>query len=217
MEIDIYNAWFHFCLAFGGMLLATFIMSRLGNRFYTMDPLKRKVSMMALEFPGKETEVANILKGIFLLNDEDRKASLNAFRWQIILDFLLFMPCTYGGIYIMCSTLAPTLEPAGKCIFMIFAYAQILCFVLDSIENVYLWSNLKPNAKEAGTFTFRLMQLLELLKWSLALISGIGGLSVLCFYWLSGNYQEGSLIYVIIFFLEIIVFLLLGKIKPKTT
>lgn len=216
MGIDIYNAWFHFCLAFGGMLLATFIMGRLSNSFYTMDPLKKKVSMLGLEFPAKETEVSNILKGIFLLKEEDKRASLRSFRWQIILDFLLFMPCAYGGIYIMCSTIAPTLESsAGEHIFMFFAYAQTACFVLDSIENIYLWSNLRPDAKEATTFTFRLMQILEVLKWGLALISAIGGFSVLCFYWLSGKYEGGSLVYVLIFFVEIVLFLLLSRIKTK--
>ncbi|KAA5533484.1 hypothetical protein F0919_13160 [Taibaiella lutea] len=216
MEIDITNAWFHFCIAFGGMLTGTFIMGRLGNRFYTMDPLKRKVSMLALEFPAKETEVANILKGVFLLDEEEKKASINSFRWQIILDFLLFMPCAYGSIFILCSTIAPTLKSTGENIFMILAYAQILCFALDAIENIYLWSNLKPNAKNASKFTFRLMQILEALKWGFALIGAIGGLSVICFYWLSGNYNSGSLIYILIFFLEIVVFLLLSKIKTKS-
>lgn len=216
MEIDIYNAWFHFCIAFGGMLLASFIMGRLSNRFYTMDPLKKKVSMLALEFPAKETEVSNILKGIFLLDEEDRKASISSFRWQIILDFLLFMPCAYGSIFILCNTIAPTLRPTGQNVFMILAYAQILCFVLDGIENIYLWSNLKPNAKEASKLTFKLMQLLEVLKWGLALIGCVGGLSVICFYWLSGNYNSGSLVYILIFFLEIVVFLMLSKIKTKS-
>lgn len=216
MEIDIYNTWFLFCLAFGGMLLATFIMGRLGNSFYTMDPLKKKVSMLSLEFPAKETEVSNTLKGIFLLDEEEKKASLNSFRWQIILDFLLFMPCAYGSIFILCTTIASTLKTTGEDIFMTLAYAQVLCFVLDAIENIYLWSNLKPDAKAASKLTFRLMQLLETFKWGLALIGGVGGLSVIFFYWLSGNYNSGSLIYILIFFIEIVVFLLLSKIKTKS-
>lgn len=216
MGIDVNNAWFLFCLAFGGMLLATFIMGRLSNRFYTMDPLKKRVSMLSLEFPAKETEVSNTLKGIFLLEEVDKRASLSSFRWQIILDFLLFMPCAYGSIFILCSTVATTLRPTGADIFMILAYAQILCFVLDAIENIYLWSNLKPDAKAASKATFKLMQLLEVFKWGLALIGGVGGLSVIFFYWLSGNYNSGSLIYILMFFLEIVAFLLLSKIKTKS-
>lgn len=216
MGIDIYSAWFHFCIAFGGMLLATWIMGRLNNRFYTMDPLKRKVSMLSLEFPSKETEVANILRGIFLLDEDDKKASIHSFKWQIILDFLLFMPCAYGSIFILCSTIAPTLQPTGKIIFMLLAYAQILCFLLDCIENFYLWSNLKPTAKPSSTLTFKLMQVLEIFKWGFALIGAVSGISVIFFYWLSGIYSKGSLIYIALFLLEIIVFSALSRIKIKT-
>ena len=216
MGIDIYSAWFLFCIAFGGMLLATWIMGRLGNRFYTMDPLKRQVSMLALEFPSKETEVANILRGIFLLDDDDKKASIRSFKWQLILDFLLFMPCAYGSIFILCMTIAPTLNSAGETIFMILAYIQILCFLLDCIENIYFWSNLKPKAKPASTLTFKLMQLLEIFKWGPALIGAVSGISVICFYWLSGHYSKNSITYITIILLELIVFSALGKIKTKT-
>src|SRR5690349_21304364 len=106
MYIDIHNPWLLFCIGFGLMLLSTYLMGVQARKFFTMDPVKRNVSMLALEFPSKNTEVANIMRGIYLLPGDARKASLRALKTQLLLDYFMFMPGTYGGIMVMCLGVA---------------------------------------------------------------------------------------------------------------
>ena len=212
MSFDIHNLWFLFCIGFGMMLLASYIMGRQGRSFITMDPIRRNVSMLSLEFPSKPMDLSNVMKGIYRLPDDEQKASIRSLRGQIIVDFLLFMPGTYGAIFILLMKMAMKMGPFGFYLFTVLAWAQILCFVLDAIENFYFLSQIKPDVKPSQT-AFRMMQVLELMKWGFALLGAVCGFSAAAFFWLSGQYSADTLIYPAIFGGLIVVFLLVGGKK----
>jgi hypothetical protein len=220
MYITIPEPWLLFCICFAAMLLATFLMGRQSHHFRTIDPVMQKFSMMDLEFPSNPGERTNITSGIYKLNPEDSRATLRALRHQLITDFLLFMPGTYGGIFILCMQLAGKSGKVGYLFFMTLAIGQILCFVLDTIENIYLWRITKPDVKKESAATFFWMRNLEYVKWVFALVGGIGGLSAMAWIWLTGNYERSSLLYVFIFLGEIALFIIasmIGKKKPGVT
>lgn len=133
------NPWALFCLAFGLMLVATWLMGRQGQRMVTMDPVRRQVSIMALEFPSDRQEIANIMRGFFRLPADERSASVRSLKSQLLTDFLLFMPGAYGGIAIMCLQVAGKMSEPGYYLFTGLAGAQALCFLLDTVENIYFW------------------------------------------------------------------------------
>ena len=187
-------------------------MGRQGRNFITMDPIRRNVSMLSLEFPSKPTELSNVMKGIFRLPEDEQQASIRSLRGQIVVDFLLFMPGTYGGIFILLMKMAMKMGPFGFYLFTVLAWAQILCFLLDAIENFYFLSQIKPDAKQSQT-AFRMMQVLEIMKWGFALLGAVCGFSAAAFFWLSGQYSVETLIYPAIFGGLIVVFLLVGGKK----
>lgn len=222
----IANPWLYFNIAFAVMLLATALMNKQGEYLFTKDPLRRKFSMMELEFPAKKDDLAYLIRGIYLLPDEARK-TIKALRAQLLIDYLLFIPATYGGIFLLCIRLSEKMiTTVGYYYFLALACGQCLCFVLDYIENTWFWIIIsKPNLAIPKTNTsFRMLQVLEILKWGFALAGAISGFSVLFYFWLTGLYNEHSLAYMGCFVAEIILFMMLQKAitkkdetKPATT
>ena len=106
------NNWMLFSICFGLLLLVSFIMSLLGERFYTFDVIRKKFNMIELEVPASPKEMANLIKGIFLLPPEESARSLKAVRAQLGWDFL-FMPCAYGSIFLVCWRIAQKMHHVG--------------------------------------------------------------------------------------------------------
>lgn len=215
MSILSLNPWALFCLAFGLMLLATWLMGRQGQRMITMDPVRRQVSITALEFPSDRQEIANIMQGFFRLPAAEQQSSIWSLKSQLITDFLLFMPGAYGGIAIMCLQVAGKMSEPGYYLFTALAGAQALCFLLDTIENIYFWNKIRPDAQPASKTGYRLLQVLEGFKWGLALLGAVCGFSAISYFWLSGQYHQESLLFVGIFFAEILIFLWAARKKPQ--
>jgi hypothetical protein len=125
------------------------------------------------------------------------------------------MPATYGGIFILCTRLAAKSGIVGYYFFMMLALAQVLCFILDTIENIHIWRIIRKDGKKETEATYKWMRNLEYVKWSFALLGGIGGLSAVAWAWLPGNYDAASLPYIWIFFGEIVLFLIAGFMSKK--
>src|SRR5688572_14736171 len=105
MVIDIPDSWFWFVIAFGIMLLSSILMGIQGRYFFTKDVVVRKFSMMDLEFAATPQELTNILNGIYLLPTDTRSSPgtgkvIRALKGQLLIDTFLFMPATYGSIFI---------------------------------------------------------------------------------------------------------------------
>ena len=217
MMVLIDNPWFYFCIAFAVMLLATWLMGMQGAYLFTKDPLRRKFSMMEMEFPDNKSDLSYLVRGIYQLPDEAAK-TIKALRIQLLVDYLLFIPATYGGIFILCMATASKLtSTVGIYFFTIVAWGQCLCFALDYIENTYFWIIIgnRDLPVPAGDGTFKLMEVLEALKWGFSLVGGIGGFSAIVYFWLSGEYVASSLQFIVVFFAEIGAFVLLQALSRK--
>jgi len=196
--IPIPNAGLYFCIAFAITLVATWLINRQSKFFFTKDPLRRKFSILEMEFPAKSFELENLINGIYLLPDEAQK-TVKAVKNQLLLDYFLFIPATYGGIYILCMHVAANLQTTvGSYWFVGLAWAQLISFLLDYIENTYFWIMIgrqnipipkpDPEKPEVISASFKMMQILEAFKWGLALIGIVCCTSVMAYFWLSGNF-----------------------------
>ena len=131
------NPWPLFCFAFGLMLLAAYLMKKLEKEFYTQYPVKRKFTMLEMEFPNKYSDIKYLISGIYKLPQNEKATTLKAVKWQLLIDSFLYVPAVYGGIFILCMTVGNKLQLYyGKDFFYFLAYAQFLCLILDYIENI---------------------------------------------------------------------------------
>ncbi len=215
-KLIIYDAWMLFVIALGVMLLATLIMSALGKHFYTQDVLLRKFTILDLEFAATGQEIKNIIDGIFALPMLQSAKVIKSLRWHIFIDFFLFMPAAYGSIFILCMKVSEKMGTFGQFFFPLLAWLQILAFVLDGIENIYLLSKLRHDVSMPSKAAHKRFQILELTKWSLALFATICSLSALAFFWVSGMYNTNSLSYLIVIAAEIALFFIINSLLPKT-
>lgn len=211
----IINYWELFCTAFGLMLLFSFYMGLLSLDFYTMDVVKKKFSIMDLEVPAKPIELANLIRGLYKLPRPDAIKAIRALRWHFCFDFL-FMPCAYGSVFLLCMLVSSRMELTfGGNIFTVLAWLQVIPWVCDIIENIYLLRKIKPHPRVSTKAVHKAYLIMEGVKWGIALIASICAISAVCYFWLSQNYGAHSLNYMLIAVIEIMVFLILGKLFLK--
>jgi hypothetical protein len=211
MQVHIVDGWIYFCIALAIMMLTSIIMERQSRSFYTRDGALRKFSIMDLQLPASAQELANLIKGIYLLPQEMKEKSLRTLKGQLIIDFL-FMPATYGAIFLLCMKVSWKMTGnIGQQIFAILAWAQIIAFIFDIIENIYLLGKIKPDVRASSKSIHSGYQKIVTLKWALALSATICSLSGIVYFWLVGRYSINSLQYLLIILGEIIVFFLIAK------
>ena len=197
MMMTIPNTGLCFCIAFAIMLVATWLMGRQSRFFFTKDPVKRKFTMFEMEFPAKSFELERLINGIYELPESPK--TIKALKYHLLLDYFLFIPATYGGIYVLCMHIAANLETAvGRGWFVGLAWAQVISLALDCAENTYFWvmagkRNLPVPAPdvtkpEPVSPTFKAMQWLEAVKWGLPLTGVVCCISVLAYFWLAGKF-----------------------------
>src|SRR4051812_24811511 len=132
--IHITDGWLWFCIAFAILLCISLVMAIQSRQFYTQDVVAKKFSIMDLELPASPNEVAILIKGIYRLPEDQSGKTLRALRGQLYLDFL-FMPAAYGSIFIACMMISWKMTHFGHWIFTGLAWAQIIPWILDIIEN----------------------------------------------------------------------------------
>ena len=166
---------------------------------------------MDLELPASAEELANLIKGIFKLPAEMKVKSLRSLRGQLIIDFL-FMPAVYGAIFLLCMKISWKMTGVwGEQIFAGLAWLQIVAFIFDIIENIYLLGKIKEDVIPSSKSVHRSYQTIVVVKWAIALTATICSLSGVIYFWLVGRYSTGSLHYVLIIIGELIVFFLIAK------
>ena len=210
----IETSWPLLCIVFGAMLILTLIMGMLSRYFYTHDVVEKKFSIMDLEIPATPLEMVNLIKGLYKLEPEKSRSAIRSLRAHLLLDFI-FMPCAYGSIFILCMLVAAKMKSFGVDIFIVLAWLQIVPFVCDIIENIYIFQKIKPAPQLSTPKTHLLYLFMESLKWVIALLAAISAIAAICYYWLSHYYSPSTLNYGLIIIGEVIAFLIIGKVLLK--
>ncbi|HEY5406426.1 MAG TPA: hypothetical protein VIJ92_05035 [Ginsengibacter sp.] len=215
MSLYIEFTWIHFCIAFGVMLFFYLIMSFQSNNFFTKHMVVRKFSILDLEFPPSATEMINFIKDIFSLPPAQAKRTLNALRNQLLLDFL-FMPAFYGSIFILSMKVSMKMVYFGHKFFAILAWIQLIAWLCDIIENIYLLNKIHPDPTASTGVAFKSYEALEAIKWGIPLLTCVCSVAAICYFWLVGLYDYGSLVYLIIVAIEIIIYFAVKKSTAKS-
>lgn len=197
------------------MLLFSFIMSIQATHFYTKDGVVKKFSILELEMPATPKELSNLIKGLYAEENPHKKKAARALKTQLYIDFL-FMPCAYGTIFILCMLVSAKMQYSGGAkIFSILAWAQIIPWISDVIENIYLLQKIKPHPVESSRSVHTAYLRMEIVKWGITLGATICSVAAICYFWLAGNYEVSSLNYLLILSGELILFVMLGKFFLK--
>lgn len=205
----------HFSVAFGAMLLFTFIMGLQAKNFYTQHVVLRKFSSLDLQFPASGLELVNYITGIFKLPASLAAKVLKNLRGQLIIDFF-FMVSAYGSIFILCMKVSMKMTSFGHNLFAIFAWMQIIPFLFDIIENVYLLRKIKPNPEVSGELVHKTMEILAFSKWIIALTAVVCCIASMCYFWLVGRFSYNSLEYLLLIISELAIFMILKKATSYT-
>ncbi len=202
------------CIAFGLLLVTIFIMHLQSRQFFTLDVVLRKFSIMELEFPASAHELVDVIKGIYALPDFQLQKTIRALKGQLIIDFF-FMPAAYASIFLICMQVSSKMSSIGHWIFAVLAWLQIIPWICDIVENVYLLKKIKPEPAISKKAIHKAYLWLEATKWGIPLLATVCGLSALFYYWVTGNYSFSSLQYLLIIAGEFVLFVVIVKLISK--
>ena len=205
----------HFCIAFGIALLINFIMTFQTRSLYLMHVVIRKFSIIDFEFPASASELTSLVKDIFRLPPQLAKKSLTAFKSQLYIDFL-FMPAAYGAVFILCMKVSSKMIYFGHNFFILLAWLQLVSWLLDIIEKIYLLNKITPNPTVSAPGVQVAYTILEVVKWAIPLVAIVCSIAALFYFWLGGRYYSNSLYYIIILLIELTVFFALKKLTSRT-
>jgi hypothetical protein len=209
------NDWLFFSISFGLLLFIIFFMIRQGQNFYTKDIVPRKFSILELELPASAAELVNLIKGLYLLPPGESKKSIHALKAQLKLDFIL-MPFWYGCIFLLCWRVGQKMQyNFGHVVFTVLAMMQVLAWICDIIENVYLLSKINPDVQESSAQIHTWHLYMEAAKWGISLTATVCAISAISYFWLTGAYSQYSSMYLLIVIAEMIVFILFFTFLSK--
>ncbi|MEP7145200.1 MAG: hypothetical protein ABI707_20105 [Ferruginibacter sp.] len=215
MQVTYFDNWLLFTIIFGLFLTLTFIMMRQSRNFYTKDVVVRKFTMMELEVPATARELVNLIKGLYLLPPAQSKKSINALRAQLKLDFL-FMPLAYGSIFLLNWKVAFKMQlQIGHYVFLAFAFLQLVAWICDIIENIYLLGKIEPEPKMTSDKNHKNYLRMEAVKWGISLTATVCAVSAVFYFWLTGNFSSGSFYYLLIMLGELVIFFMAVKVFSK--
>lgn len=214
MSFFITGGWALFCIMFGVTLVTSFIMNRQSRNFYTQDVVLRKFNIMDLQLPASALEIVNLVKGIYALPGEQSQKTLKSLKGQLYIDFI-FMPAAYGTIFLICMQVSSKMTAAGHWIFAGLAWLQIVSWLCDIIENIYLLKKIRKDVTPSTPGIQKAYLRLEILKWGVALTGAVCSLFALFYFWLIGYYSKDSLKYLLIVIGEIALFFIAGKMTKK--
>ncbi len=208
MLFTYFDNWLVFAIVFGLLLIVSFVMMKQSLNFYTKDVVVRKFSIMELEVPATAKELVNCIKGIYLLPPAQAAKSISALKAQLRIDFL-FMPLAYGSVFLLCWKVAHKMQfQFGHYVFLALAFLQLVPWVCDIIENLYLLKKISPEPKETDAKTHKNYLRMEAAKWGIALTAVVCALSAVCYFWLTGNFSSHSFWFLLIGLGELIIFAL---------
>ncbi|PUZ26059.1 hypothetical protein DCC81_17615 [Chitinophaga parva] len=192
MEYMHAHPWMLFFITWSIMLVSMLIMNHQARNFYTLDVVLRQFSIFQLEFPASNKELPNLIQGIYALPEPMRTRSLRALKGQLYTDFL-YMPGVYLSIHILCHEVSRTQHGWGFALFTFLSMGQFISWLCDIIENFYLLRKIRRRGPAISRLEHKAYQLMELVKWGLALAGAGLGASMLVYAWLLGTVRAESL------------------------
>lgn len=210
MELIEQNWWMLFLACLFIFLSTGIWMQRIANGFIIL-PANLKFSMFELELPASESS----LRKLILQMDDKVKGSV---RRQLLVDYIFMLGC-YVGIALLCYKTSMKMVAVGKYIFLGLAALQVISWICDIVENIYLFDQLKNTStelSEKSSSGYRFFQFLVKTKFILAFVGAICSLFGLLYFWIIGDYSEKSLPWLAAMFLLILLSGFVGKaLKPK--
>jgi hypothetical protein len=204
----------YLCVCFGILLFLKLITSILDNNFYTLHVFVRKFSLIDLESPATPLELATYINGIYALPEELGERSLKSLKFSLYFEFIVML-FLYGTIFLLCMQLSMKFHITGRIFFQMLGWLQILEWILDIVEHVYLLKKIHPKTIPSSRNVHSMMQISTVCKYVIYLGTVVICLSIMVYFWLTGNYAYISLHYFTIIALEIIAFIILKKITAK--
>jgi hypothetical protein len=183
-----------FFAAFLVMLITAAIMSALERRFRTHRVINRSFDIMDLEFPVDADELCLVINGIYRIPEQDIAKSVRALKTQLIVDFL-FMPAAYGTIFLMCRVVSFYVPDGWHEFFLALGYVQLLAWICDIFENIYLLGHIHPYEKGEKIRFYRLYQFFVYIKWLTALIGAVCAVAAFAFLFFYGSFPSRWFIY----------------------
>lgn len=120
---------------------------------------------MKLEWPADRFAMITLIIKIGQLPEWHRARVLKALRGQLFVDFL-YMPATYGGIFLLCRAAAYNYYE-WEDLLTDLGWLQALCWLCDIIENFYILHKIKQ-PKVSSEWVFMGYRLVEIIKWGVA-------------------------------------------------
>lgn len=203
-----------------------YIMHKQSTKFYYLrGSVVLHFSIFDLEFPGENETIKNILKGIDALSikpgcdncKEKSKKSKTALKNNLLSDFI-FMAGVYPFITVLCIATAYKMSHYGRYIFLGFAVLQLIAWLFDILENLYLLRKMKN--PEALSQLHRFYKNMVIAKWVFSVTGFICSIFGLLYFWLRGDYGPAFEYFVLTaYFIFLLVFVIqigLGFTKNKS-
>jgi len=202
------NWWIIFLICFTVFSGTSLWMSYVAKSFHIDRGSQKAFSIFDLQLPVSEKRFHYLIS---IIPPHSKKA----LRLQLWIDFL-FMAGTYPAIALLCYKTAMKMEFVGRYLFLFLAIIQVLPFIFDVIENIYVLTNLQEKKFNEDQFQknstgFNIYQLLVKSKFAIALTGTLCSVFGLLYFWLTGNFEKVSLNYLGIVAIEILLFLFLAK------
>lgn len=204
------------------MLMASIIMRWQSQYFYTNNQVVIKFNILDLQFAASAKKLVTIINGMYELPLPDKNSNVpesrkvvNALMGHLWVGFFLFMPAAYGSIFLMCMKVAYKMYFSDRTglfyisfFFYFLAWLQVVAFLLNAVENIYLLRKIKPKPTASSRKVHHAFRNLEAYKWGIALTGAACAVSAALYFWLSGQYAEKSVSYLWVLIIEIIFFII---------
>ena len=194
MQFILEYLWLFLLISFMVTAATTYLMGKQARQFYYLrDTVVLHFSIFDLEFPGSQETIKNILQGIDKLatkpgcEDCLKKSadSKKALKNNLLCDFI-FMAGIYPFIALLCIATAYKMTYWGRYIFLGLAILQLVAWLFDILENLYLLNKMKNPDTLSKLYTA--YKNIVIAKWIFAVTGLICSLFGLLYFWLRGNY-----------------------------
>ncbi|MRG44570.1 hypothetical protein GFS24_05565 [Chitinophaga sp. SYP-B3965] len=188
----------YFTISFSLMLFTALWMWALARKFQYRDAagVETPFSILDLQFPSSEQELCNIIAGL-------SPAARKALRGHLWVDFL-FMAGFYPSIAFLCIIVGDK-TGAGQYFFWLMATLQLYAWMFDIQENGYCLRKLRKPVVSATKNAFQSYSFFVYAKFILCLTGVAVSVSALFYCWITGNFEMGSLWYVGVLLVELLI------------
>lgn len=211
--LESMNVWPWFLVCMAAFLFTTYIMGRQSRHFYLQGVTRMPFSIFDLEFPGDAKTLPHIMRDINNLPNGEGVKVRKALRANLLTDFV-FMPATYIGIFLLCIHTANEMTLWGKIVFNVLAWMQVLAWLFDVIENIYLLNKMKHPVPSSPLMHKAYVRVVQA-KWAIACTAAVCAAFGSLYFWLVGEFDTYAINYLIIFAVEIILFLVISRMGKK--